>query len=271
VQHITFVDKTAPVLSGPTTPIAATTSCSGLPKVTYTVTAKDNCGGTPTPSCIPTSGSAFVVGTTHVSCQAVDNCGNPGYFGFDVSVTEGTDSACGAFTIGFWQNKNGQAKITGANQTALRAYLASFKPFCDLGSQTIATYVYNIVKAANASGTTMNAMLKAQMLATALNVYFSPTLGNLDIDITQICKCIDSTTGTATCSGRYNTSAGFAGLPTTCQSVNALLAYAASQFLNTAPYSCASPSWYGSNKTIQQSSKDTFDSINNGFALICGP
>ena len=33
----------------------------------------------------------------------------------------------------------------------------------------VATYVYNVVKAANASGTAMNAMLKAQMLATALD------------------------------------------------------------------------------------------------------
>ena len=42
----------------------------------------------------------------------------------------------------------------------------------------MATYVTNVIKAANASGAAMNAMLKAQMLATALDVYFSdPALG----------------------------------------------------------------------------------------------
>jgi hypothetical protein len=60
--------------------------------------------------------------------------------------------------------------------------------------------VYNVIKAANASGASMNAMLKAQMLATALDVYFSTPalggskitapapLGGIAIDLTMICK-----------------------------------------------------------------------------------
>jgi len=63
-----------------------------------------------------------------------------------------------------------------------------------------------IIKAANASGASMNAMLKAQMLATALDVYFSDLalggnkmsavapIGGVAIDLTKICKNI------ATCS-----------------------------------------------------------------------
>ncbi|MBM4282497.1 MAG: hypothetical protein FJ137_17675 [Deltaproteobacteria bacterium] len=86
-----------------------------------------------------------------------------------------------ARTIGFWQNKNGQALITGGasmrgvcrSGTSLRR----FAPFGDRSSTTtctqVASYVLNVIKAANESGSSMNAMLKAQMLVTALDVCFS--------------------------------------------------------------------------------------------------
>ena len=59
------------------------------------------------------------------------------------------------FTIGYWQNKNGQAKITGAAATGLCTYLATFSNVlgtissCDT---TLAKYAYDVIKAANASG-----------------------------------------------------------------------------------------------------------------------
>src|SRR5207245_279788 len=97
------------------------------------------------------------------------------------SVTVCGPAKTGALTIGFWQNKNGQAIITGATGPALATFLKGYHPFSDLTSTTnsgIATYVTNVIKAANASGSSMNAMLKAQMLSTALDVYFSdPALG----------------------------------------------------------------------------------------------
>src|SRR5206468_10215023 len=119
-------------------------------------------------------------------------------------------------TMGFWQNKNGQRIITGqvaAGVCPSATWLRQYAPFQDLSATAtcaqVGTYVTNIIKAANASGAAMNAMLKAQMLATALDVYFSSAaggnkigavaLGGVQIDLTHVCKMIDSTAGTATC------------------------------------------------------------------------
>src|SRR4029079_5042963 len=87
----------------------------------------------------------------------------------------------GALTMGFWQNKNGQGIITGGAATLgvckSATWLRQYAPFQDLGATAscaqVGTYVTNVIKAANASGAAMNAMLKAQMLSTALDVYFS--------------------------------------------------------------------------------------------------
>jgi hypothetical protein len=88
--------------------------------------------------------------------------------------------------MGYWQNKNGQAIITGGTSISgvckSGTWLRQYAPFQDLSATAtcaqVATYVTNIIKAANASGAAMNAMLKAQMLATALDIYFSnPALG----------------------------------------------------------------------------------------------
>ena len=78
----------------------------------------------------------------------------------------------GALTMGFWQNKNGQGIIAAANQANLLAFLKGYAPFSD-ATAPLTGYATTIIKAANASGSSMNPMLKAQMLATALDVYFS--------------------------------------------------------------------------------------------------
>ncbi len=139
----------------------------------------------------------------------------------------------------------------------------------------MATYVTNIIKAANASGSSMNAMLKAQMLATALDVYFSdPALGgnkinapapigSVKVDLTMICAMIDSSGGTATCSGSFqNVSSAFGGA--TSLTVSQILAYAASQS------NVGGTSWYGNVKSTQEKAKNTFDAINNEVAFA-GP
>jgi hypothetical protein len=55
---------------------------------------------------------------------------------------------------------------------------------CAGGAGVVATYVTNVIKAANAGGTSMNPMLKAQMLATSLDVYFrDPALGGNKISV----------------------------------------------------------------------------------------
>jgi hypothetical protein len=184
----------------------------------------------------------------------------------------------GALTIGFWQNKNGQDIIKGGSSTSnvcnSGTWLRQYAPFQDLSATAkcsdVATYVTNVIKAANASGASMNAMLKAQMLATALDVYFSdPALGGnkinapapiggRTIDLTAICATI-ATNGT--CSGGIteNVSAAFGGA--TSLTVNQILTYAASQS------NVGGSTWYGNVKATQELAKDTFDAINNQLAL----
>ena len=106
----------------------------------------------------------------------------------------------------------------------------------------------------------MNPMLKAQMLATALNVYFGVTNGNDVIDLTKICKMIDGSGGTATCAGTYqNVSAAFGGA--TQLTVLQILAYAANQS------NVGGSVWYGQVKATQELAKNTFDAINNSVAF----
>jgi hypothetical protein len=222
-------------------------------------------------------------------CQSYDNTAT-----FTTNDTSTTGSAgqtvtvcgparTGALTMGFWQNKNGQAIITGQAKTGVcpsGTWLRQYAPFQDLSATAtcaqVATYVTNVIKAANASGAAMNAMLKAQMLATALDVYFSdpalggnkigaPTghpVGSQAIDLTMICKMIDGSGGTATCSGTFqNTSSAFGG--GTCQTVSALLAYAATQS------GVGGTPWYAQVKATQELAKNTFDAINNQVAFNC--
>jgi hypothetical protein len=185
----------------------------------------------------------------------------------------------GALTMGFWQNKNGQGIISrycgGTSGASLYSFLRSYNPFKDLASSTCAgegAYVYAVIKVATCGGSTCNAMLKAQMLATALDVYFSdPSLGGnrigapaaiggLDIDLTLVCQMIDGSGG-ATCPGSYeNASSAFGGA--THLTVSQLLAYAASQS------NVGGSSWYGQIKATQVLAKDTFDAINNQVAFL---
>jgi hypothetical protein len=81
-QIITVWDKTPPVIKCPYDITVG--SCKN--KVTYTVTATDNCGGTPTIVTVPASGTVFPVGTTTVTSTATDACGNKTTCSFKVIV-----------------------------------------------------------------------------------------------------------------------------------------------------------------------------------------
>src|SRR5207244_13386555 len=116
--------------------------------------------------------------------------------------------------------KRGTVIITGGAATAAgctsTAFLRMFNPFQALPATAtcaqVGTYVTGIIKSANSSGSAMNAMLKGQMLATSLDVYFSdPTLGGnkinaptplglVKIELTQVCAMIDGSSG-GVCSG----------------------------------------------------------------------
>jgi hypothetical protein len=200
-----------------------------------------------------------------------------------------TPANTGALTMGFWQNKNGQGIVAGQSKTgtcASATWLRQFHPFSDLGSTStcaqVATYVYNVIKAATCTSTakTCNAMLKAQMLATALDVYFSDpalggnkigafnglgskqaAIGSVTIDLTQICQMIDGSSA-STCAGTYeNVSSAFGGA--TSMTVLGMLSYQ-----NTSdPLADAGAGWYGQVKATQVLAKDAFDAINNGVAF----
>ena len=163
----------------------------------------------------------------------------------------------GAVTMGFWQNKNGQAIIAAADQANLLAFLKGYAPFSDAAAP-LTGYATTLIKSANASGSSMNPMLKAQMLATALDVYFSdparggnkinaPTpIGGVRIDLTHVQPI-------------GNTSSAFGGA--TSMTVSQILAYAAGQS------NAGGSLWYGNVKTTQELAKDVFDAINNEWAV----
>ena len=194
----------------------------------------------------------------------------------DASVTVCGPLATGARTIGFWQNKNGQSVILAGPSTGtpegvqLRHLPAAFKPFQDLSAtatcKEVATYAMKVIKEANASGASMNKMLKAQMLATALDVYFTgpgnagqsflphSNLGSTVIDLTKICSSVGSCPASFT-----DVSSAFGGA--TSLTVSQMLAYAATQS------NVGGSVWYGQVKATQEKAKNAFDAINNEVAF----
>jgi hypothetical protein len=208
----------------------------------------------------------------------------------------------GGLTMGFWQNKNGQGLITnttysGSTCSLLRTYLTGFNPFKDFPGTKygatcagIASYVSDVIKAATCSSTTntCNSMLKAQMLATALDVFFSEAsgdplkgfngniggdLGGLTIDLTAICSMTDGTGG-ATCGGSENATSAFPGLGT-CVSISTLLGFSNQSqgtnytWGNMIVSNSGGTTWYNQKKPTQVLAKDTFDTFNNQRAFAC--
>ena len=111
----------------------------------------------------------------------------------------------------------------------------------------------NVIKAANASGATMNAMLKAQMLAAALNYYYttieprrSAPAGSLSTKLFDISPW----------------SGAFGGA--TKMTLMQMLQYASSQS------NVAGTIWYAQNKAIQGYAKDAFAAVNMSRILVVG-
>jgi hypothetical protein len=261
----TIIDGTVTVTdpNSPNPPLPATVSATTT--FTYSTTI-----AVPATDCKKYDNTATfttnTTGTTGSASQTVEVCG---------------PAKTGALTMGFWQNKNGQAIITGGSSTSgvcnSGTWLRQYAPFQDLSATAtctqVASYVTNIIKAANASGAAMNAMLKGQMLATALDVYFSDPLlgsnkigapapvGGVSIDLTKICATIyNPTPSTSTCQGGITEDASpeFGGSPKT---VLQMLSYASGQS------NIGGSTWYGQVKLTQEFAKDAFDAINNQLAF----
>jgi hypothetical protein len=209
--------------------------------------------------------------------------------------------------MGFWQNKNGQGIITsfcgGTSGTTLNAFLTGFNPFKDMTATTCsgeATYVLNVIKAASCTSTskTCNAMLKAQMLATALDVYFStpslggnrigafnglgnstPALGGVAIDLSKVCAMVDGSSSSS-CSGAYEDARPEFGIASPAIGTTVLQMLGYSNFISgvngspngNAVSTVGGTTWYNNVKNPKQVfAKDSFDAINNQVALIAPP
>jgi hypothetical protein len=203
-----------------------------------------------------------VITVDFLGCRVYDNTAT---FTTNDTETQGSDDAevtvcghSGALTMGFWQNKNGQAIIAGAGQTALGTWLRGYHPFNNAPNSNVAGYVSTIIKAASCTtaSKTCNTMLRAQMLATALDVYFSDLalggnlihapapIGGYDINLTNVW-------------GSENVSTAFGGA--THMTVSNMLLYQ-----NTSDSLADNgANWYGQNKAMQVLAKDAFDAINN--------
>jgi hypothetical protein len=213
----------------------------------------------------------------------------------------------GALTMGFWKNSNGQGIITkscgGTSGTTLDAFLRQFNPFQDLSATATckqdASYVATVIGAATCGGSTCNPMLRAQMLATALDVYFStpslggnqigafnglgnktPALGGIAIDLSKICGASDGGGGGTCpedarpefgiCTGTNTPVAGCTSgtLGTTVLQMLFYSDFPSSVNGNPVATPTTGASWYQQIKGKQVLAKDAFDSINNQTAPI---
>jgi hypothetical protein len=248
----TTVNKTVTItdtFNGVKTTLGTLTATDSTPFTSQTFTYSHTVN-VPTSNCVTYPNTATVVETGQTASASVEVCG---------------PAKTGALTMGYWQNKNGQGIITNQAKTGpcpSAAWLTQYAPFQDLSSTAtcsqVAAYVTTVIKAATCGGSTCNAMLKAQMLATALDVYFSdPALGGnqigapapiggVKIDLTNI--------------GTFeNVSSAFGGA--TSLTVSQMLAYAASQS------NAGGSTWYSNVKATQVLAKDAFDAINNQVAF----
>jgi hypothetical protein len=89
---VTVVDTTDPVLSLPGDLVREATSAAGA-GVVYAASASDTVSGALPATCLPVAGSVFPIGTTTVTCTAVDAAGNDTEGTFDVTVADTTPPA----------------------------------------------------------------------------------------------------------------------------------------------------------------------------------
>lgn len=328
---------TATVTAG-ITPNSAVTGTAGYTFATLTITDNVQSSTYPGPTgCNATLGTVSVTTTTPSATPGCGVTGltSPswGVFKYSITDTNASPGTCtsynntaqitggsssgqvtvtvcntgtGALTMGFWKNTNG-AKIISAGGTTggvcnSATWLHQFNPYQDVplsSCKNVASYVATTIGGATcSSGGTCNTMLRAQMLSTALDVYFStpglggnqigaynglgsktPALGGVAIDLSHICSMADGSSG-STCTGAYEDARPEFGITPPClgTTVGQMLLYAnASSVPNGSPVA-SSPkgaAWYLQIKTRQVYAKDGFDNINNQIANIaptsCSP
>lgn len=152
----------------------------------------------------------------------------------------------GGYTMGYWQNKNGQNDIKtfgktfcGTLKTSYQNVLGAGTPMLDCSTDALfQSSVKEIIKAAESSGDGV-AMFRAQFLATALSVRKTPALGSTGVSVDG--SLFTPPTGD-------------------CLTVSALLDAADDSFLTLS-----------ADKTNLLTVKDYFDDINNNEKVTCVP
>ncbi|MBK8459177.1 MAG: hypothetical protein IPL43_02290 [Micropruina sp.] len=176
----------------------------------------------------------------------------------------------GARQAGFWQNGAGQKMIKSGTATAgvcdVGTWLRGWAPFQGLTSTAscanVAAYVTTVGGAVKKGGPA--AQLKAEMLVTALNVYFSDAalggnrigapapVGGIAVDLTRVCTDVSCTT--------FVDSSSVFG-PADALLVSQMLDYAASQS------NSGGSTWYGNVATDLGLARQAFLSINRGMVI----
>ena len=277
----TTVNKTVTVTDSYAGALGTVTATDSLPfaSATYTYSQTLPIPALFTNNCVHYVNVASIVQTGQMASSNVEVCG---------------PARTNARKMGFWQGTAGQNIIKGggSNGTVCKSgtWLRQYRPFANMSATAtcaqVATYVANVVTAANALGASENAKLKAQMLATALNVYFSdPSLGGNYIGapgrlgpyLIRLWYICDNTTLSPGCGGFEDTSTAFgAPSPTgscliwgSCmpsrRSVLQMLSYASSRS------NIGGSLWYGQVSTTQERAKDAFDAINSQVAYAHCP
>lgn len=185
----------------------------------------------------------------------------------------------GARNMTFWKGATGQSHIANSAATGgvcnVTGWLRGYLPFQDLSPTascaTAAGYVLTKEKAAAATAASSIVRLKGQMLASALNVYYSNStlggnklaikkpVGAFIMDLSKVCLMNELGTGAATCSTNYSDASGAFGGPS--RTVTQMLTDAATA--STA----GGTSWYGGDTAQQQLARTAFAALNNKAAF----
>jgi len=211
----------------------------------------------------------------HWNCQSYDNTAM-----FETSdsgrirTASRTVTVCGPTKTGavrkvFWASMFGRAIIRDGETTGgvcnSGTWLRQYNPFNDLKAaptcKEVAAYVFTVITRAHTDHPSMNPMLKAEMLATALNVYFSdaalggnkikaPTaIGGVNVDLRRICS-------DQRCRKFEDASPAFPSNADGKMSVLQLLVDASNAS------NSGGSLWFGNVKATQELAKDTFEAVN---------
>ena len=115
-------------------PVEAAASSAQGATVAFTPTARDAIDGAVTPSCTPSSGSLFAVGTTTVTCNATDSRKNTSKTSFAVTVKDRTAPALTLPASVDYEATSSAGALVLFNATASDGVDGKLTPVCDPGS-----------------------------------------------------------------------------------------------------------------------------------------